>query len=424
MAFDLSAASNVLKVRYLGPIREQLNGATILLSRIGRNDMNVSGKTFTIPLHSTRNTAAGVGVADGGTLPTAGQQGYDTAIVPNAYLYSRIKVTGPTIRAARDDAGAFVRAVDSEVNGVTRDMKRAVNRQLHSDGIDALAYKTDGTNTSPFTVDDNRGNGFTHLPNTGSLAVDIYGVSGGVWTKRNTGSAGVNITAVAAPTGTPQSETVSLTATIGGSFDTLAGTADGDALILLGSAQNQMMGIAGIISASDPAAVSGGLQGLAVATKGYWKAQVVSGDTAGTNQALTLARMQKPLDLIATNSDFDETDVKFLLCSYGVRAKYIDLLVSEKRFVNTMTLDGGFKGVDFNGIPLVPDPQCRKNRIYYVSPESMKILRTSDFDWMDKDGSMLFRISGQDAYEAVLFHYGNLAVFARNANGLLDDITE
>ena len=36
MAFDLSAASNVLKVRYLGPIREQLNNATILLKRIQR----------------------------------------------------------------------------------------------------------------------------------------------------------------------------------------------------------------------------------------------------------------------------------------------------------------------------------------------------------------------------------------------------
>jgi hypothetical protein len=74
MAFDLSAASNVLKVRYIGPIREQLNGSTVLMSRIMREDgaANVSGKSFTVPLHTSRNVAAGVGRDDGGALPTAG----------------------------------------------------------------------------------------------------------------------------------------------------------------------------------------------------------------------------------------------------------------------------------------------------------------------------------------------------------------
>src|SRR5687767_8942643 len=120
MAFDLSAAGNVLKTRYLGPIRDQLNNKTILMNKINRKDQMISGKNFTIPLHTARNASAGVGRADGGTLPTAGQQGYETAVVPNAYLYGRIEITGPTIRAARDNAGAFVEAIKSEVNGLTR----------------------------------------------------------------------------------------------------------------------------------------------------------------------------------------------------------------------------------------------------------------------------------------------------------------
>ena len=73
---------------------------------------------------------------------------YDVAVIPNAYLYGRIKVTGPTIRAARDNAGAFVTAVESEIKGVTRDMKKAINRQLHSDGTDALAFWTGADDTS------------------------------------------------------------------------------------------------------------------------------------------------------------------------------------------------------------------------------------------------------------------------------------
>jgi hypothetical protein len=44
MAFNLSAAGNVLKTRYLGPIREQLNNKTILLNKIGRRDMMISAR--------------------------------------------------------------------------------------------------------------------------------------------------------------------------------------------------------------------------------------------------------------------------------------------------------------------------------------------------------------------------------------------
>lgn len=297
---------------------------------------------------------------------------------------------------------------------MTRDFKKAFNRQLHSDGKDALAYWTSADDVTPEQVDDNRGNQFIHLPLGVAVTCDLIDTD-------NTTKNGDSIAFTAVNNAG--------TLEVGWSAGTVSGSADGDYLVLEDTLGYQLMGIAGIIDDGDPVVPAGGgtltgLHGLAVASHPYWKAQVVEGDTAGTNQALTLARMQRPLDLIAQNSDFGEEDVKFLLCSYGVRAKYYDLLISEKRFVNTLKLDGGFSGLDFSGKPLIPDPQCRKNRIYYIVPESMRIYRTSDFDWMDKDGAVLNRVANEDAYEAVLFHYGDLGVTARNANGLLDDITE
>ena len=410
MAFDLSAASNVLKVRYLGPIREQLNGATILMSRIMREDgaTNVSGKTFTIPLHTSRNVAAGIGRADGGTLPTAGQQGYDVAVVPNAYLYSRIKVTGPTIRAARDNAGAFVTAIESEIKGVTKDMKRVMNRQLHSDGTDALAYWTSADDTSGTVVDDKQGNAFVHLPSAGTITCDLIDASD------NATKVGDSIVVTLGAKGTAD-YAITYTGTVSGSADT-------DYLVLEDTLGYQMMGIRGIIDDGNPPLLSGGLHGLAVASKGFWKAQMFG--NSGTKRDLTRARLQEPLSAIATNSDFDEKDVKFLLCNYNIRDKYVDLLVAEKRFVNTMKLDGGFTGVEFNGIPLVPDPQCDRSKVWYVVPESMRVFRTADFDWMDKDGATLARVAGEDAYEAILFHYGNLGCVARNANAALEDLND
>lgn len=407
--FDLSAASNILKVKYIGPIRDQLNNATILMSRIMKDSstVNVGGKSFTVPLHTGRNRTAGSGRDDVGALPTFGQQAYDVATVPNKYLYSGIRVSGPTIAATKNNADAFVQAVSSEIDGATRDMKRAMNRQLHSDGIDGLAYWTTADDTSGGTVDDNRGNAFVHLQ-SGATTCDLLDVSS---------SYALLGTAIVVTLGAAAATNYAITWT-----GSVSGSADGDVLVMQGTKGFQMMGLAGIVDSADPGLLTGGLHSLPVATYPYWKAQVFN--ASGTNRDLTLDLMQKPLDAICTNSDFTDSDVDFLMCSYGIRAKYLSLLVSEKRFVNSMDLDGGFKGIEFNGLPLVPDPQCRKNRIYYIVPDSLRIFRTSDFDWMDKDGAVLSRVSGFDQYEAVLFHYGDLACLARNANGLLDDITE
>jgi hypothetical protein len=62
--------------------------------------------------------------------------------------------------------------------------------------------------------------------------------------------------------------------------------------------------------------------------------------------------------------------------------------------------------------------------MYYVTPDTMSIFRTSDFDWADLDGSYLSRVANVDAYEGYLFHYGNLACLSRNGNGLLSDLIE
>lgn len=402
--------SNALKTRYLGPIREELNGATVLLSRIGRNDnaINVSGKTFTIPLHTSRNVFAGSGRADGGTLPQVGEQGYSVAVVPNAYIYTRIKVTGPTIRAARDVAGAFTTAVESEIRGGLADTKRSVNRQLNGDGSDALAFWTGADDTSGVTVDDGRGHAFSHLPAGTAVTCDLIDASD------NSTKLGDSIVVTQ---GAKHATTYSATFT-----GSVSGSADGDYLVLEDTLGKQMMGIAGVIDNANPVLLSGGLHGIDAANT-YWQAQVNDGGGT-TDRALTLDLMQDPLDQIAMNSDFDETDVEFLFGNYPVRAKYLALLRDEKRFVNTLTLDGGWTGLAYNDKPFIVDSQAKRGTIFYVNPATLSILRTADFDWADQDGSILSRVSGEDAYDAFLYAYMNLACTARNGNGVLKYIAE
>lgn len=411
MAMNLSNASATMKTRYIGQIREQLNHATVLMDKIGRVDQMISGKNFTVPLHTGRNSSAGTALSDGGTLPTAGQQSYTTTEVPNKYLYGRIQVTGPTIAATRDNAGAFIDALNGEVDGLMRDMKRDFNRQLNGNGTGWLAYWTAADNTSGTDVDDSLGNAFVHLPAGVALSCDLIDATD------DTSLVGTSISVTLGAKNGSTSYAVTWTGTV-------AGSDNNDYLIRSGSKTLEMMGIEGIIDDGDPktSAGSGGLQGLAVASNTFWKAQ--SFGSYASPAALAFEDVQEVIDTIATTSDYGESDIDFLFSNYGVRRAYFKLCIAERRTVNTMELDGGWKALDYNGLPWVVDSQAKRNTLFFIVTDTMKIFRTSDFDWMEKDGSYLSRVANVDAYEAVLFHYGNLACLTRNGNGILKGVLE
>jgi len=409
---DLSAAGNVLKTFYLPPIRKMLNNSTVLLSKLDKDSstQDVDGTSFTVPIHYGRNLSAGKGVAESAALPAAGSQKYSKAVVPNKYVYATIEVSGPVVKATRTNAGAFIRAIDSELKGAMQDMKKAVNRQFHGDGADKLGVWTTGDDTSGTTIDDGDGYVATHLPVGQAITCDLI----------DTNDDDVRGDSIVVTLGDESATGFAVTWT-----GSVSGSADGDYLVLEDSLGYQMMGIAGIIDDGDPVIPAGGgtrtgLHGIAAATNSWWKSQVVGADDS--KQDLSFVNMQRVLSKIAINSNYDEKDVKFLLTSYQVRDKYYELAVNERRFVNTMTLDGGFEGLDFNGKALVPDSQCKLGRIYFIVPETLKIFRTSDFDWMDRDGAVLSRKEGYDVYQATLFHYGDLGCVARNGNGVLKGI--
>ena len=415
----LSAGDALMKVRYIGSIREQLNNKTVLANRLDRDEstQTVDGKSFTVPVHYKRNNQAGSGRADNGTLPSVDSQATTTAVVPNKYIYTTLEVTGPTMAATRTNLGSFVRAVDDEVTRGTRDMKRAFNRQLHSDGVDWLGYWTSADNSSGTVIDDGSGNAFVHL-GFGATTCDLINVSGGTVTVVGDS---IVVTLTTEDTSTP-GWNVTWTGTVSGS-------ADGDILVPedttatgASAAGYSMMGIDGIISASNPPLLSGGLHGLAVASNSWWVAQNFA--NSGTLRPLTLALMQNPLSQIAVRSDYEESDVKFLLGNVWIRDKYEQLLIADKRHVNTLELDGGFTGLDYSGKPFVVDTQCRRNRIFYVVPDTMKIFRNQDFSFMDMDGKIWHRRENKDSYFATLFHYGDLACLSRNGNGALRDLSE
>lgn len=401
----LTGAQYALKVRYLGTIRKQFNESTVFFTKLAKRIESVSGKNFTIAHHTGGNVSAGTGRGDGIALPTPGTQTIVNSIVPNSYQYSTMRITGPTIAATRDSVGSFANMLEFEVDNLLKNMKRSFNRQFHSDGTDALAFWTGADDTgTAYTVDDGQGNAFVHLPPV--ITADLIDATD------HASKVGDSLVVTLGAKGASSY-------TIAG-VGSVSGSADGDYLVMEDTLGYQMMGLAGIVSAVDPPL--GALQGLAVASNPWWKAQVNS--NGGVLRQFDFADLQSIIDEISSQTNYSEADIDLLLCNFPVRREYFKAMIVERRHVNTMELDGGFKALDYNGIPFVADSQCKRNRIYALCMKSLALVRSSDFEWMDKDGSYLSREAGYDAYAATLFHYGNLMTYDRNANGLYDDILE
>lgn len=393
----LSTFDAILKTQYLGPIREQLNSSSVLYSRLEKNEDSVVGKNFTIPLHYGRNEGVGAR-AEGGALPDAGSQAYKECIVPMRYQYGRIQITGPTIKAARTNEGAFLRAVDSEMRGLERDMKSSMNRQAFGDGTGALAVCASASDATTITVDS------TAKLRVG-MPVDILVTATGATTAGVVGDTVASIT----------SSTVFTLTTGVATYGSIGNTYS---VYVAGSRAKEMMGLSGIVSATST------LQGLDVATYPWWKATVLA--NGGTNRAISDTLLQTAIDTLEANSSGMCTA---MYTSFGVRRAYQALLTATKQLVNTQKLQGGYEAINYLGgshgvIPMIADKDAPANKIYIVDEDELAIYRLADFDWMQEDGSVLSRVSGVDAYEAVLYVYQELGTSMRNAHVLLSDITE
>lgn len=388
----LTTLNEILKTQYIGPLNDQIDNEVKLLSRVEHiKDEIVTGKNFTLPLHVSRNEGIGA-KAEGAVLPTAGAQGYKDAVFPMKYLYGVISVTGQSIAATKNSEGAFIRAVDSEMKGVTKDLKADMNRMLYGDGSGALTAATANATASTTVT----------VTSTAKLRV------------------GMKIDIISGTTASVSNATVTAinSATSFTHNGTAAAVAASSSVYKAGAKDIELMGLAGIVSATDP--ISTGLQGLTVALNPYWKASVLG--NSGTNRALTIALMRTALDTVETAGNGKTTAI---YTTHGVRRAYEALLQADRQYVNVMKLDGGVETLAYDGLPIIADKDCQANRLYFVDESELVLaeLGAGGFQWMDEDGSILSR-TDRDGYSAVLYRYCELATRARNAHALLTDITE
>ena len=130
-----------LKEFLLPRFQSTINESRVLMSRIeGTTDKtDVSGRYARFPLNIRPSQAIGAR-AESAALPSAQKQHYVDVQIPYKYNYATIRVSHPAIAVSRNDQGAWVEAVASEMKGIRRDTLNDYNRQLFGMGAGVLGY--------------------------------------------------------------------------------------------------------------------------------------------------------------------------------------------------------------------------------------------------------------------------------------------
>ena len=185
-----------------------------------------------------------------------------------------------------------------------------------------------------------------------------------------------------------------------------------------GASQKEVTGLQSIVDSS------GSLFNVDPATYPVWASSEFG--NSGTNRQISETLMATVVQDINIQSG---TWPNLAVCHHGVFRAYANLLLGLKRFNNTVSLKGGYSaGIPFIGgggqeIPVVTDRDCPANSMFFLNTDHLVEFMASDWEFMQEDGAVLSRVSGVDAYEAILFKYMEVATDQRNTHGKLTDIS-
>lgn len=388
---NLTLAAGVLKDDYQPTMREQLNNSFALLDQIESNTKDTVGTAAVISVHTSRNTGVGAR-PEGGTLPTAGNQGSTQERISLKYNFGRMQLTEQTIKFLASDKGSFVRSVEFETKGIVRDLKRYVNTQLYTTQAGTVATTVGAPAATTVTL----------VEKAGARRIE----AGGIYDIVN--AADDQIVATVKATSVAIATLVFTYVTLSTGTGTGAG---GNRIVRTGvvpSGNYELLGLVDIVAST------GILHNVNPATYSTW---------AAYQRAVTVAPsdsiFEEALDEIQIASG---EDPNLILTSYEVARAYANSLKTLKRFDGAvLELKGGWKAtsvtVGRNTVGLMPERDCDKDVAYLLNTDHLVQFVASDWEFMDGDGSVLSRISGVAAYEATLEKFHELATDRRNAHG-------
>ena len=415
MSANLNTLSQILKEYYLGPVAEQLNNEVLLLSRLESKSEDLVGKRAYVPLHYGRSTGIGAR-GESAALPAAGRQSYEKAVYDLKYLYGRVEVTGPSMAKTKNEAGAFLQALKSELDGVRNDLRKDLARQIYGNGTAVIATASGGTATTLVVPLEPLRKGQVYV----GMRIGVK-TSAGV-DRANAGGATFTVASVdlttSATTGTiTVEEAVTSSGTTFASGDVIrrAGvTASAAVEANTYSLSDEVDGLQRIVSSSATNSLGG--IGVTATSNTWWDNQRVA-----VGGPLAFSQIQKGLNL-ARIAGGNPTSI---ITSLGVQREFYGLMTQQVRYVEPEknSYSTGFRALDYNGMPIIADIDAPYGTMYILDESTMKVFSDQDWHFLDADGMTLRQVSGFDKFEAVLARYMNMGANRRNNQVVLTGIT-
>ena len=376
-------ADNALKSYYLDIVSDQLNlSANPLLAKIGRTTADVWGKDVRKLVRYGVNGGIGAGTEEG-ALPSAGGNRYAQFTASLKNLYGTVEISDKAIRASANNEGAFVNLLNDEMEGLVKSSSFNFGRMLFGDGSGKLATVTLVSGTE-YTVD-------SVIALAEGMIVDLYASGSAI-------APGRTVVAV-----DRSAKKITLSgASVTGAKDAV--------VVLQNSYGLELTGLGAIFSDSAT------LYGVTRAGNPWMNPY-----TETAVGAITENKIQKAMDKVEENAG---SAVNFIVCSWGVRRALINEL-SKSRHTETLELDGGFRALSFNGIPVVADRFCPEGTMYLLNTEDFRLHQLCDWQWLEgEEGKILRQKAGKPVYTATLVKYAELICSRPCGQAKLSGITE
>jgi hypothetical protein len=457
---------NLLTNYFLQLLPDARNNSTVLLSMIDkRPHQAVSGKYIVFPVRFGRSTGLN-NVGYGGVIPDPGFQPSLTYSTITRKGMARIALDGDTIRHGKTNGGAYAEALQIEMEGIVDDIMIDRARQVHNDGSGRIAEVNTIGSTTPdadgcisvtlkvnssiegaattraagtldkyiepgmrVAVFTNAGAIQTFTPNTGPIAnaftVFDVTVSGATVTVRLRDALNV---ALASGVGAFSANWANAWVVRCGN-----GVALGTAPARVDTAyRREMTGIGGVFtdvgvlngmgaSGSQQSAAEDDIgtatsyfQGILASSQAFNRAVVLDNGGAG-NRPLTEELMQQAM---SDAEEINNANIELILSSFPTYNSYVKLLTPDKRYNNTLELQGGHKTLTFNGVGWVKDRFCYQNRVYFLALDQFHILETAPMQpLVGGDVTTWERLPDLDKYWRGWTWEDNMIVEVRNRTG-------
>ena len=128
--------------------------------------------------------------------------------------------------------------------------------------------------------------------------------------------------------------------------------------------------------------------------------------TSTTSQEISDLLIQQAIDFLDMNVD---SQINFITCSSQVRRAYQEYLGAYRRNIDITELEGGYKTITHNGIPVVADRFVDDDTMYLLNTNDFTIHELCDWKWLEgEDGRILKQNQGYPTYSATLVKYAEL----------------